>query len=131
MPISGEFIGSGITFPFVINNEGRIPIDNGIKLLESSITTILVWPRFFRFFNEKFGGRVEELLGEPNDAILFSLIKTFTVEAISTWEPRVTLIGIEILDREDNKVVIELTYRASSIKQQQTFIFPFYTDIIY
>lgn len=131
MPVSGRFIGKGITFPFIINEEGRVDIKDGVELIEASLTQILVWPRFFRFFNERFGGRLEELLGEPNDQVLFSLIKTFTVEAINTWEPRVTLLGIEIIDRRDAAVVVEITYRVSDTKEQRTFIYPFYTEIIY
>lgn len=131
--LNEQFIGSGITFPFEINSEGRVDTVTGVDLIIASITQILSFPRNFKFFNEKFGSRLEELLEEPSDVITITLLKTFVTEAITTYESRVKVISINIeSDSQDNsKYNVEIVFKIRNSKIIDSFIYPFYKTIIY
>ena len=130
---ASKFIGQGLIFPIVIDAKGRAETSSGFELLRASITHILSWPKNSRWFNEKFGVRLWEVLEEPNDVVGISLVRTFIIEAINIWEPRVELLDIVVIEDTASlqKIEIELTYRIKNSKTEDTFIFPFYKELIY
>ena len=91
-----KFIGSGIIFPIELNAYGRPDTVNDIRLIRSSILNIINWPTRIRFFNERYGCRIEECLEEPDDSISISLIKHFIAESLSIWEKRIELLPSDI-----------------------------------
>lgn len=129
--INNRFIGSGLTFPIVIGNNGRPELKQGMELIKSSLNNIIYWPLKQRFFNDSFGCRVEQVLEEPDDSISHALIRQFIREAIYNWEKRVTIVDIDINNSQPSKVDISLTIRIRGTKMEEVFIFPFYTNIIY
>jgi len=131
--LNKQFIGQGIIFPFVVNSSGGVDTHTGIELIEASIIQIITWPRQFKFFNEKFGGRMEELLEEPSDLITITLLRTFLTEAITTYESRVKLINIKILPDANNptKYNVEVLFKIRNSKITNSFIYPFYKSIIH
>ena len=133
MSAIGKFIGSGIIFPIELNEQGRPDTINDIRLIRSSILNIINWPVRIRFFNEKYGCRIEECLEDPDDNVSRSLIKQFITESIQLWEKRVELYNsnIKILDSTPTIVNLQLNYRIRNTKIEETFIFPFYKNIIY
>jgi len=126
-----RFIGSGIVFPFVVNSDGRLDIVNDNKLIEASIKNILYWPKEHRFFNLKYGCRIEEVLEEPNDNIGSTLARHFIFEAIERWDKRIQLTDIKILDSTPKLVNIQLTYIMRSTRIEETMIFPFYKNLTF
>ena len=133
MDATNKFIGSGLIFPIQIDTLGRAVISNGYELIRTSIVHILSYPKDTRWFNEKFGARLWEVLEEPNDLIGISLVKTFILESIRIWEPRVELLEVLVLTDTATleKIDIQLTYRIRNSKTKDTFIFPFYKELIY
>lgn len=131
--MSNKFVGSGIVFPIILNSEGRPDIVTNIPLLNNSIITILSWPYSQRFFNEMFGSRISELLEEPNDEVTKTLLSHFVVDALTQWERRIVInnSGVKIFSYNRERVDIQITYRINSTKVEETFIFPFYKEIIY
>ena len=131
--MKNKFIGSGIVFPIELTSDGRPPIISDIRLINQSIMTILNWPYAHRYFNERFGCRVFELLEEPNDDIAKTLLSHFITESLNIWEKRIKINnnGISILRFDNIKVEIKLKYMVNATKSEETFIFPFYKEIIY
>jgi hypothetical protein len=123
-----DFIGKGITLPLQLEG-GKTPLKSGFDLIRASIVMVLSWPYATRFFIKQFGSRLEELLEEPNDDVLFSLVETFVIDSLKEWEPRVELTGLEITRNDLGGIKLLITYRVLSIQQEDTFIFPFYTQI--
>jgi len=126
-----KYIGSGITFPFKVNSDGRLDIVNDESLINSSIKNIVYWPKMHRFFNMKFGCRLEELLEEPDDNVGSTLASQFIFEAIETWEKRIKLTSIRVLDSTEALVNIQLTYIIRSTRSEHTMVFPFYKTITF
>lgn len=131
--MKNKFIGSGIIFPIELTVDGRPAIHDDVKLINSSIMTIINWPYAHRYFNEQFGCRVFELLEEPNDDISKILLSHFITDSLTMWEKRIKInnSGVRVLRFDNTKVEIELRYRVNATKSEETFIFPFYKEITY
>lgn len=123
-----DFIGKGVVLPLKLEN-GKPPLVSGFDLIRASIVMVLSWPYATRFFLKEFGSRLEELLEEPNDDVLFSLIETFVVDTLKEWEPRVELTQLEMARGEFGGINLTITYRIIPTQQEDTFVFPFYTQI--
>jgi hypothetical protein len=122
-------LGQGIIFPFVINTDGRIVSSEPVDLIKASIRTILAWPLRQRFFLPEFGSRLDELLEEPNDAVLYSLARQFIIECITKWEKRINLLDCTLVIKNNGLIDINMTYIIKAINKTDTFIIPFYTKI--
>jgi len=124
-----QLIGKGIVYPIILNGYGRPDYKTGITLIRSSILIILTWPLFSRYFLKTFGSKLFDLLDEPNDGILISLIDQFVIDALNTWEKRIILIAVDIETTAFDKVSVQLTYRIIDTQQEDIFTFPFYREI--
>ena len=121
-----NFVGSGITFPILLDSSGKPTISTGFPLIKSSLLILLNWALGVKMFNEDFGCRIKELLDEPNNTILASLVITFVRSAIAQWETRITLLNTTIVKVTSDTLEIKLTYVIVNTQQQDSFIFPFY-----
>lgn len=127
-----KFLGSGIIFPIELNQLGRVNVYTDIPLIRASILHIVNWPMAHRYFNERFGCRIEECLEEPSDGVTLSMMRYFIIDALEKWEKRIIPINISILPSDDNTIInVKLIYQVSGTKNTDTFIFPFYKNIIY
>lgn len=129
-PNLDKFIGKGITFPIQLDNRGAAVVDGGVELLRKSLLIIITWPYGTRFFLNQFGSRIEELLDEPNDLVLHSMINHFIIEAITRWEKRVKLIETRVISKGGDKLEVSLRYTIISTQLEDSFVFPFYKQII-
>lgn len=126
-----KFIGKGLIFPIQLNSSGRAEVKGGKELLESSLRNILAFVLGTRFFLGEFGTKLEILLQEPNDLITQNLLKDFTVGVIAKWEKRLEVVNIDLESRSDVELHIRITYRIVGTKLEDTFIYPYYSQLIY
>lgn len=120
-----ELLGKGVIFPIELQNGAPI-IRSYPELIRSSILMILSWPYRDRFFLAEYGARLEELLEEPNDEVLISLVQYFIFESISKWEPRVIFRNSTIVSNGAEKIEVNLQYVIKASKTTESFIYPFY-----
>jgi phage baseplate assembly protein W len=124
------FVGKGITLPLTLVN-GSVPVSSGFDLLRSSIRLILSWVYGTRFMLNEFGTRLEELLEEGNDDVTLTLLENQIEDAITQWEARVVVVGVSAT-RDKLKighVNILIAYRVKGTNLEDTFIYPFYSQI--
>jgi phage baseplate assembly protein W len=126
---NNKFIGKGVTFPIILNDMGRPNIETGLPLLESSLKMLIFWPKFTRFFLEKFGSRLEDVLEEPNDDLTVSLLQLFLKEAIQDYEKRIIISNVNIERVSSIKVNIAIRFYIRSTKIEETLIFPYYKEL--
>ena len=92
---------------------------------------ILAWTYGTRFFLNEFGSRNEELLEEPTDGILASLLEDLTRDALETWEKRIEVGNVtaekSIVDR--GLIEISIAYRVRATERTETYVYPFYYQI--
>lgn len=125
------YLGQGIKYPFEITQFGRIALQNDKELIRQSIRRILETTVGTVFFNRDFGSYIRELIFEPNDSILFSLLDFHVVEAVVKWEKRVESIEtvIETNEQDSSRVDVRLTYRILPSNEIDSFIYPFYREL--
>lgn len=126
---NNQIIGKGIIFPLTLDQLGRVKITEGLDLIKASIINILVFNYGERYFLRQFGSKLFVLLDEPNDDVLMALIRTYIIEVITKWEKRVELTSVEVQRTSYDKISLHLNYVVISTQQEDTFIFPFYTNI--
>lgn len=128
---ANKFIGQGLIFPIQLNENGRPDIVGGKELIQASFVAILSTYLGTRFFLGEFGSKIEDLLQEPNDLITEVLAKEFTSQAINIWDNRVIIDSVTTDKPSDNKLNIRISYRILNTKIEDTFIFPYYSQLIY
>lgn len=126
-----KYLGVGIKYPLEINGSGGIALTSDVYLVRQSILRILETKKGSVFNNRDFGSYVRELLFEPNDAILFSLLDYHVIESIKKYEKRVsnTKTSIKINEDEANRVDVSISYRLLASNEVDSFIYPFYREI--
>lgn len=100
----------GISFPLTLDN-GRVVVDGYKTLIERSILNILYWPIKSMPFDPSFGTRLEELIGEPNTSVLAVLAKRFLIDALSTYERRISILELTITMPTASSMHILIKYK--------------------
>ena len=128
-----KFIGSGLVFPIVLDSITTTPIiRDDFELIRSSIGIILNWPDRDRFFNEEFGSRVFELLEEPDNNVARALLSTFIKEALEKWERRILVKSLSFdIPQGNASMTVSIVYQVKNTKLEDTFIYPFYSELKY
>lgn len=125
------YVGKGLSFPVELDKVGRPVLKTGFELINSSIKIIITWPYLTRIFLSEFGSRVEYLFEEPNDDVFRKLVEHFVFEALSTWETRITVLEVKAVRRQPEKLDVSVTYVIKNTNLENTFVFPYYPEIIY
>ena len=128
---ANQFLGTGYIFPIQLTSAGRPDIKGGTELLESSIANILSTTIGTRFFLGEYGTNLEQLLQEPNDIKTQILVKHFTVDVISKWEKRIEVLEVTLEAKNDYTLYIRIKYQLVNTTLQSSFIFPYYSTILY
>lgn len=120
-------IGTGLTYPIIIDN-GKPVVKSGPELVMSDLTLLFAWPTLSRFFKESYGIDLKKFLEEPNDDVLFDILRTYVIWAIEEWEPRVNLESTEISrDELGIGLNINLSFSITSVPGMQELIIPVYS----
>lgn len=123
--------GSGLKFPLQVDEQGRSVFVTEKELINQSLGIILLQPTNERFFLTQFGTEIERFRYEPNDEVLQSLLYTFIVEAIEKWEKRIQIIRVDFETPDSNTINCTIAYKILGTTTNETFIFPFYREVIY
>lgn len=96
MPVSQQ---SGFTFPMIQKGpQGRVNYvhNNSQRLIADSVLQVLMTLPGERLGNPTFGCRVRRIPFEPNADTYVSVIQNLIIEALTLWEPRVTIRSTDI-----------------------------------
>lgn len=118
-----NIIGKGILFPLQLqtNSKGETgiyPINGDFELIRNNISALMYYMIGFRIRQETFGTRLWECIEEPNTQVLAHVIEQFLVNALTTWEDRITVQKVDV-SRADTKVNILVTYQINNIPTSQ------------
>lgn len=131
MAVGEKYLGSTIGFPVEFNDYGRPVIAAGVDTIPQSINMILLTPKGSRYFLPEYGSDLHLILFQPNDQVLSNLLYYTISEALDTWEKRIKVTDITFDFSDPSKVDCEIFYKILKSNEFQSFIFPFYRDIIY
>lgn len=113
----------GLVYPVSKWSGGYFTTRTTKDLIRSSIRMILATRLGERVMLPEFGSRLYELVFEPMDDALRSLARTFVIEAIQRWEPRVTLQAVSLSsDDNTNTFTISMSYIINENAEQDTLV---------
>lgn len=111
MPIKvNNFKDFSLTFkPHPITGDLQVTKDE--TAVKQSIRSLLLTVKSERLFNFELGTRLKEVLFEPLDFASASLVKNEITEVITRFEPRVTIVRLDVFpDQAENGYEVELEY---------------------
>ncbi|MHB9037098.1 MAG: GPW/gp25 family protein [Armatimonadota bacterium] len=131
-----EFLGKGLKFPFTFQRRsGGAQISTATSSdhahIHESIRQILGTKKGERFMRPDFGTRLHELVFEPNDQLLYGLIRHEVMEALDIWEPRVIVNGVTVGtdSADEHLVLVNISYRLISSQVESNMVVPFWREL--
>lgn len=124
-----DLIGSGLAFPLRADQRGALALTRGVEDIEQAIALILGTAPGERPMRPEFGCAVHDVVFDTIDAAIVGRILTAVHEALERWEPRieVTQLDVERSERDDGKLLVEITYRVRATSRLHNLVYPFYT----
>ncbi|MEN6521093.1 MAG: GPW/gp25 family protein [Armatimonadota bacterium] len=129
-----EFLGKGLKFPFTFQRRsGGTQISTATSSdhahIHESIRQTLGTRKGERFMRPEFGSDLHKLIFEPNDRILYGLIRHEVVDALDKWEPRIIVTDIAVEQGDDEHLVlVNISYRLISSQVEGNMVYPFYRE---
>lgn len=130
--INEELLGKGLKYPKVFNKESKSTnICKNIDKVNQSINMILSTKIGTRYFIPSFGSKLYELIFEPNEYIFQDMAELYIKEALSKWEPRITVIAVDCFAvKGTNEVPITIHYKLANSNIDYNYVYPFNRKIM-
>lgn len=127
------YLGQTLKQPIQIDGLGRATTVKSDANIAQALAFLLATPKGTRFMMPEYGSRIEELIFEPNDQILESLMRTFVYEAIEEWERRVRFVNITFSypENQQERIDCRIFYRDLASNEIESFVYPFYRQLKY
>lgn len=124
----GDFLGSGWSFPFRISPSGGIGLSRHEFDIDESLRIILSTAKGERHMRPEFGCGIHDLVFAPNNATTAGLVKTYVLEAVGWWEPRVEVEDVSVSTDGDerNRLLIGIKYKVRATNEARNLVYPFY-----
>ena len=117
-----DLYGQGVSFPLRVGPDGGIVWSRGELNVRECICTILRTAPGERVERPTFGCGLDRILFEPNSTATLRLIQDQVTQAISLWEPRVSLNNVtatvNATDPRDVDVTITYTLIATGVQER-------------
>ena len=125
---SREFTGTGWKFPIRVNPRGGLSYSVDEQDIEEAIWIILSTARGERQMLPRFGCGIHDYVFAPNTVRTAGLISYSVEQALTRWEPRIELEGVEAgPDPGDPAVIlVSIRYRVKSTDSRFNLVYPFY-----
>lgn len=133
--VNVETFGKGWRFPFAITKRkggtgtsSSLSESEGIEHVKESIQQILGTPIGSRVMRRDFGSRLHQVVFEPNDATIDTLVEHYVREAIERWEKRVVVGPVTVVhsERHQGRVEIGIQFRIIRTNVAGNMVYPFY-----
>lgn len=112
---------SGFTFPMIQKGpQGRVNYahNDSQQLIEDSVLQILLTIPGERLGNPTFGCRIRLIQFEPNADTYVTVVQNLIIEALTLWEPRITVkasdITVSFANDNSGQTQITIAYRINN-----------------
>jgi uncharacterized protein len=125
---STDLVGRGWSFPLSISPQGGVTLVEGTDEIVSAMRMILGTAPGERVMRPEFGCSIWDLLFEPINSTTLGRMRGAVEEALTRWEPRVTVEDVNPVAGEGDsaEVKIEIRYRVRATNTRHNLVFPFY-----
>jgi phage baseplate assembly protein W len=138
-----DFLGTGWSYRLVpVDPERGEPQDRGVGLdqedqiaevsgelgVRQAIWLILGTAVGERMGRPTFGCRIHDLVFAPASAATMGEASQAVAEALTTWEPRIEVLGVDtsLAEGRPNLLVIDIHYRIRTTRNRYNLVYPFY-----
>lgn len=123
-----EFLGKGWKYPVRVGSDGRIAMSQYEEDIKEAIRIILGTSKGERVMRPDFGCGIHELVFAPINTATMSLVENTVREALTTWEPRIELLKVEVSPEaaEEGKLLVSIDYRVRATNVRFNLVYPFY-----
>ena len=96
--------------------------------IKEAIWIILSTSKGERIMRPDFGCGIHNFVFDPLNTATTGMIETSIHEALTMWEPRVELIGVDVStdEADEGKLLISIDYRVRSTNNEFNLVYPFY-----
>lgn len=132
MAPNDDFLGSGWSFETTGGGASlsahRVAEAKGEEKIRQSIWLILSTAPGERIGRSGFGCGVHDLVFAPRTASTMSSIATAVSEALSQWEPRIQLLGVDARPHPNDPlgILIDIRYEVRATNSRENLVYPFY-----
>jgi phage baseplate assembly protein W len=124
-----DFLGSGWSLP-ILMQEQRIGTSQEEDNIRESIWIILATAPGERVMRRDFGCGLHLLVFALNDAATVGRVKKSVSEAIIRWEPRVSLLDVDVEVKGRGEVLlINIHYQVRATNNFFNLVYPFYLEV--
>lgn len=127
MTDNNTYLGSGLLFPFVIDNQGVLALESGDTYLIGSLQNLLSTPKGTIIGQRDYGHRIEKALYYPVGAAK-GIITEAVRECIENWGNGVRFSRLEIIENTDAKIDMLIHILVDGSKPL-SFVFPYYKNV--
>jgi phage baseplate assembly protein W len=122
------FLGAGWSFPIRVGRDGRIVMSEYETDIKEAIWIILSTAKGERVMQPEFGCGIHEFVFSVIDTSSLTLIENSVKEALTIWEPRVDLAGVNASTEKvsEGKLMIEVEYIVRKTNNRFNMVYPFY-----
>jgi uncharacterized protein len=126
--MEADFRGSGLGFPIVGDESGALEWVDGDDNVVQSVRLLLSTVTSERIMRPGFGTRVAEFLFEGDSQQNLSELERSVGDAVTQYEPRVTVerISSQRIEGRDGVVEVTVGVRILRTNTQRNLVFPFY-----
>ena len=126
--MSGAFVGRGWAFPLRTDATRRFALVSDTDELNQAIRLILGTAPGERAMRPEFGCGIYDLLFDGADTETSERIAYEVRVALTRWEPRIEILGIDVAPDPDNQAVvyIDIRYTPATANDPRNLVFPFY-----
>jgi phage baseplate assembly protein W len=96
---------TGLQYPLVTGPKGLLAKKTGVDQIKADILQLLLTNPGERVMLPTFGTPLRTLMFEQNDVVLEQAARQMIIEAINTWEPRVSITNIEVTSRVNREAL--------------------------
>lgn len=128
--MTADFLGVGWPSPLTLNNQGQIQMAYADEAVRQSIWMILSTAPGERLMRPDFGCGIHDLVFAPVNAGTIGRITGDVQRALTTWEPRIDLLAIDVGAEPDqpNHLTIQISYRVRTTNNRFNLVYPFYLE---
>jgi len=129
--LSSGFLGRGWAFPpTFLSSAGTVSMTEGEEDIEKSLEILVSTSLGERVMLPEYGCNLSDLLFEPIDTGMQTLLYDRVRTAILYYEPRIEVEDILLQsDRvTEGLILIEVIYRVRATNSRYNFVYPFYKN---
>jgi phage baseplate assembly protein W len=129
--VAKAFLGKGWAFPVTVDAiTGKIAMAAYEQDIKEAIRIILSTSKGERVMRPDFGSSLHDLVFASVSTAMIGLLESNVREALTTWEPRIELLRVEVATDEAHigKLKVNIDYRVRETNREDNLVYPFYVS---